>query len=124
MLAFALTAVGLALVSTASIVLTLAIGGLTYVCLFVLYAPFFYTMTTSLSVQTLVMLLRNRGELTEAELYRHFASYALAHGRLAVLHRSGYIEIKEGRYRATIRGRLIARVFSTIKVLWKLGQGG
>jgi hypothetical protein len=107
-----------------STVLALVTGGLAFACLFVLYVPFFYTLTTSLSVATLILLLRNGGQLNEAELYGHFAGKPLAAGRLSALHDGGYIALVDGSYRATSRGRGIARFFSAIKSLLRLGPGG
>jgi hypothetical protein len=126
MAGFLVTTVALAwsLTGGPSTVLALATGGLAFACLFVLYVPFFYTLTTSLSVATLILLLKNGGQLSEAELYEHFAGKTIAAGRLSALCDSGYIASMDGSYRATSRGRGVARFFSAIKSLLRLGPGG
>jgi hypothetical protein len=121
------TAAGLAslVMGVPSAVLALANGCLAFACLFVLYVPCFYTLTTSLSVATLVLLLQRGGHLNEAELYERFAGRNLAAGRLSTLHESGYvIEMAGGHYAATPLGRGVARSFSAIKALLRLGPGG
>jgi hypothetical protein len=120
------TAAGLASVLTGmpSVALALANGCLAFACLFVLYVPSFYTLTTSLSVATLILLLKSGGQLNETELYERFAGRDLAAGRLSALHDSGYIELAGGRYGATPRGRGVARFFAGIKALLRLGPGG
>ena len=125
-LGFLATTVGLAWVFTGgpSLVLALSNGCMAFACFFVLYVPFYYTLTTSLSVATLILLLKKGGQLTEAELYGRFAGSDLAAGRLSALCDSGYIAPVNGSYRATSRGRVVARFFSEIKSLLRLGAGG
>ncbi|MFL5069461.1 MAG: hypothetical protein ACJ8D9_07710 [Xanthobacteraceae bacterium] len=97
---------------------------MTSACLFVLYVPAVYTVLTSLSVQTLVMLRRAGGALPEAELYAHFAGRGIVDGRLATLAASGYLVADDGRFRLTSRGRILATIFAFVKEFWKLGAGG
>ncbi len=120
------TAGGLAALTTGvpSVILSLANACLLFACLFVLYAPFFYTLTTSLSVATLILLLKNRGRLRKDQLYERFASRDLAAGRLSALHGGGYIKLAGDHYVATPRGRSVARFFATVKALLLLGPGG
>jgi hypothetical protein len=97
---------------------------LTSACLFVLYVPAVYTVLTSLSVQTLVMLRRAGGALPETQLYGHFAGREIVDGRLATLAASGYLIADGGRFRLTSRGRVLAMIFAFVKEFWKLGAGG
>jgi hypothetical protein len=97
---------------------------MTSACLFVLYVPAVYTVLTSLSVQTLVMLRRAGGALPEADLYGRFTGRSIVDDRLATLAASGYLVADGGRFRLTSRGRALANIFAFIKEFWKLGAGG
>jgi hypothetical protein len=97
---------------------------MTSACLFVLYVPAVYTVLTSLSVQTLVMLRRAGGTLPEADLYVHFTGRAIVDDRLATLAASGYLVADGGRFRLTSRGRALATTFAFVKEFWKIGAGG
>ena len=59
--------------------------------LFVLYTPAVYTVLTSLSVATLILLLRDGGHLPEDSLYSQFATHSILRQRLSVLVNSGYL---------------------------------
>jgi len=100
-------------------------GILGYFALFTLYMPFFYTVATSLSVGTIVLLARRvDGKLPVSELFRRFASRTLVEGRLAAMAQNGLLSRQEDVYRLKFRGRLIARTFSLLKRFWRLGPGG
>src|SRR6266481_3808024 len=99
-------------------------AALTSACLFALYVPALYTVLTSLSVQTMMLLRRRGGALSEAELYNRFASCKIIEQRLATLLASGYVASDGPSYRLTPRGRAIAKIFRPIKILWNLGPGG
>jgi hypothetical protein len=105
-------------------VLAVAFGGLVYVCLFVLYVPFLYTVRTSLSVQSMVLLLRYDGRFPQIRLFARFAGKDIAKERLAILAGSGYLVEQQGRFQLTSRGKRIATSFAAVKVWWKLGDGG
>ena len=123
-LIFTLCALGFRSGSAPALVLSLTHGCLSYACLFVLYVPFFYSLTTSLSVETLISLLQRGGQTEERVLYRRFASLDFAQDRVDTLHRSGYLSLGNGSYRPTGRGRAAAGLFAAIKSLWRLGPGG
>jgi hypothetical protein len=107
-----------------AVILAATMATLTSACLFALYVPALYTVLTSLSVQTM-MLLRRRGDaLPEAELYDRFTGRKIMEQRLATLLASGYVATDGSSYRLTPRGRAIAKCFRTVKVLWNLGPGG
>jgi len=107
-----------------TIILAAAIAALTSACLFALYVPALYTVLTSLSVQTMMLLRGRGGALPEAELYDRFASRKIIEQRLATLLASGYVAPKGLSYQLTPRGRAIAKFFRLVKVLWNLGPGG
>jgi hypothetical protein len=107
-----------------TMVLSLLIAALISACLFVLYTPAVYTVLTSFSVATLILLLRNGGQMPEGSLYSRFATRAILRQRLSVLVVSGYLLEDAGGMRLTPRGRLVARAFAAIKELWRLGPGG
>jgi hypothetical protein len=104
--------------------LSLLIAALISACLFVLYTPAVYTVLTSLSVATLILLLRNGGHMPEGSLYSRFATRAILRQRLSVLVGSGYLVEDARGCRLTPRGRVLARAFAAIKELWRLGPGG
>jgi len=107
-----------------AIVLSATMAALTSACLFALYVPALYTVLTSLSVQTIMLLRRRGGALPEAELYERFASRKIMEQRLATLLAGGYVATDGPSYRLTPRGRAIAKFFRPIKILWNLGPGG
>jgi hypothetical protein len=99
-------------------------AALTSACLFALYVPALYTVLTSLSVQTMMLLRRRGGALPEAELYDRFASRKMMEQRLTTLLSSGYIAADGPSHRLTPRGRAIAKFFRRVNILWNLGPGG
>jgi hypothetical protein len=107
-----------------TLALSLIIAALTSACLFVLYTPAVYTVLTSLSVATLMLLLGNGGRMPEGSLYSRFATRAILRQRLSVLVGSGYLVEDARGCRLTPRGRFVARRFAAIKELWRLGPGG
>jgi hypothetical protein len=107
-----------------AVILAAMMAVLTSACLFALYVPALYTVLTSLSVQTMMLLRRRGSVLPEAELYDRFASRKIMEQRLATLLGSGYIATEGPSYRVTPRGRAIAKFFRRIKILWNLGPGG
>jgi hypothetical protein len=107
-----------------AVVLAAMMAALTSACLFALYVPALYTVLTSLSVQTMMLLRRRRSPLPEAELYDRFASRKIMEQRLATLLASGYVAPKGPSYQLTPRGRAIAKFFRSVKILWNLGPGG
>jgi hypothetical protein len=100
-------------------------GSLLMGCLFVLYMPFYFTISTSLSVQTLICLreARDRALSTDA-LRQRFASNEIVAGRLSLMVANGYLAEHRGKYRVTSKGRRIARFFARLKAIWMLGPGG
>jgi hypothetical protein len=107
-----------------TLALSVMIAALSSACLFVLYTPAVYTVLTSLSVATLILLLRNGGHMPEGSLYARFATRAILRQRLSVLVGSGYLVEDARGFRLTPRGRVVARAFAAIKELWRLGPGG
>ena len=105
-------------------ILAAALAILINACLFVVYVPAVYTVLTSLSVQTMLVLRRRGGSMPERELYDRFAGRAILQDRLATLVAGGYLVPDGTRFRLTPRGRSLARAFAFVKALWKLGPGG
>jgi hypothetical protein len=100
-------------------------GDLTFLCLYVLYMPFYFVVMTSLSVETLVMLAKHGGgTLPAAQLRARFASEAFAADRFDTMVRSGLLEKMPGGYSVTKNGKRVARPFLFVKALWRLGTGG
>jgi hypothetical protein len=100
-------------------------GLLAYLCLFSLYMPFFYTVATSLSVHTIVLLAQEPdGSLPISVLFEHFASHSLIQKRLAVMVQNGLMFSDGTGYRLTSKGRFVAEAFSILKRFWRLWPGG
>jgi hypothetical protein len=107
-----------------TLLLSILIAVLTSACLFVLYVPGVYTILTSLSVATLVLLRRTGGCMPERSLYDCFATRGIVQQRLCVLVGAGYLAEDACGFSLTPRGRAFARAFAFIKRLWCLGPGG
>ena len=107
-----------------ALLLSLLIAMLTSASLFVLYVPAVYTILTSLSVATLVLLRRSGGRMPERNLYERFATRGIIQQRLCVLVGAGYLVEDACGFSLTSRGRGLARAFAFIKRLWCLGPGG
>jgi hypothetical protein len=100
-------------------------GILTYVGLFVLYMPFYYTVVASLSVRTMVMLHRRPGaRMPIAELREEFVSRRLVGQRLATMATNRFLVDRGDGYTLSPKGRSTATVFCWIKRFWRLGAGG
>lgn len=107
------------------VVLRVIYGTLVMGCLFIVYMPFYYTISTSLSVQTLICLEETQGRvLSVDELRQRFASTTIVAGRLNVMVANGYLTERAGKYSVTPKGRAIARFFGYLKEVWRLGPGG
>lgn len=108
----------------AAVVLAEVYALMVMACLFILYAPFFFTIYTSLSVESLLIALRQGGRVPVDLLYQRFASREFFTGRLATMVASGYLAEEDGRYRLASRGRRVAAFFWGLKRAWRLGLGG
>jgi uncharacterized membrane protein YcgQ (UPF0703/DUF1980 family) len=107
-----------------TLLLLLFLALLTSACLFVLYVPAVYTILTSLSVATLIVLRRTGGCMPETSLYDRFATREIIQQRLCVLVGAGYLAENACGFSLTSRGRGLALAFAFIKRLWCLGPGG
>lgn len=100
-------------------------AGLGIACCFIVYMPFYYTIATSLSVQTVIAIDEAPGHrlalavLAAPEVYERIIA-----GRLASMVQAGNLVSDGFRYRATAKGRRTAATFESLKELWKLGPGG
>ena len=93
-------------------------------CLFVVYAPFFFTIYTSLSVESMLIARHRGASVPLGTLYERYASHAFIAARLATMVDNRYLVLSNGRYHPTPRGRVVAIIFSAIKRAWRLGPGG
>ena len=107
-------------------VLSLACGVLLLMCLFILYMPFFYTLSTSLSVETLSILDSSPGRrLPYSEVTYRFTSEAFVLDRLETMRANGYFTVTDAScFRLTTRGERVARTFDKVKAALALGAGG
>jgi hypothetical protein len=126
--ALGVTTIGMLATTIASagdhLTLQITMGLLALACLFVLYVPCLYTVLTSLSVRTMILIANAGGSHAAPALHERFASRALIEERLRTLLQAGYVTETGGRYRLTSRGRRIAWPFAALKALWRLGPGG
>ena len=71
-------------------------------CLFIVYMPFYYTISASLTIRTLVALRCSPGERQSlAQLVEGFASLPIVQGRLETLAANGYVGRQGDAYRLT-----------------------
>jgi hypothetical protein len=107
------------------VIMAILCGSLSYVGLFVLYMPFYYTVVASLSVSTMVMLHRRPDRrMSTAELCEEFVSRRLVGQRLATMATNGFLVPRGDAYALSPKGRSTAAIFSWLKEFWRLGAGG
>lgn len=100
-------------------------GMLAYFALFTLYMPFYYTVATSLSVRTVVLLAREAdGTLPITVLFEQFGSQVLVARRLFVMAQNGLLSQRGNEFQLTSKGRFVAQAFALLKRFWRLGPGG
>ena len=97
---------------------------LTMACLFIVYSPFFYTVFTSLSIESLTVIFKAGGSMPTETLFRRYTSRELFVGRLRTLEVNGYLKCANGCYTLTCKGLGLARGFVVLKSAWRLGAGG
>jgi hypothetical protein len=93
-------------------------------CLFVVYAPLFFTIYTSLSIESLLIARERGGQVPVNMLYDRFVSQRLMKGRLATMADNGYLVVNGNCYLPTPKGRIIGQFFGAVKNIWRLGPGG
>jgi hypothetical protein len=102
-----------------------AITGLTSMgCMFVLYMPLYYTIATSISVQSLIEVSRRGGQIPVERLYDMFASRQIVSTRLETMCRNGYLNRAGDAFELTFKSKRVVALFRAIKRIWKLGAGG
>ncbi|HLF49489.1 MAG TPA: hypothetical protein VJA45_08935 [Methylomirabilota bacterium] len=102
----------------------IAYGGVVLFCAFILYMPFYYTVSNSLSIQMLIKMRAAPDGLSVEGLRQDFPMEELLAGRLVTLAASGYVVRTGERFVITAKARVLARSFLFIKALWRLGPGG
>lgn len=111
-------------VVNASLIHSAICGFVTMACFFVVYMPFYYTIATSLSVQTLVLLAKNEDTLPLSDLTKRFTSENFVSARLEIMERNGYVFKRGGSYYLFEKGLLLSSIFLFVKKIWRLGTGG
>jgi len=100
-------------------------GLMTLACLFVLYMPFYYTLNTSLSVETLVLILSNGGRMQVERVIERFSSQKFILDRLETMRRNAYLKPDgQGGYTLSSKGAWVGLKLSLIKRWLNLGSGG
>ena len=93
--------------------------------LWILYMPFYFVVATSLSIRTLIEVSHSPGHAAPLKaLEEKCASAAVLRERLETMAAYGNVVRDGNAFKLTARGTWIARVFSAIKNLWRLGPGG
>ena len=93
-------------------------------CAFVLYMPLVFTISNSITGDTLVWLDRRDGAAPRDQLYSVFVSTAALQHRLKNMNENTLVSLQGCRYKLTKKGILVARFFRAMKELWQLGPGG
>ena len=100
-------------------------AGLVMACGFVLYMPFYYTIVTSLSVQTVITIDEAPGHRLPLDALASPKVYdRIVRGRLDSMVQAGNLVRDGERFCATAKGRRTAGAFAMLKSIWKLGPGG
>lgn len=99
-------------------------GAVTLFGAFILYMPFYYTVSASQSVRMLIELAGEPDGLTVSELKQRNPIDDVLQGRFETLHASGYARRHDERYAITVKARLLVCVFQRVRALWRLGPGG
>jgi Mn-dependent DtxR family transcriptional regulator len=88
--------------------------------------PFYYTVASSLSVRTLVLLAAEPGgRLPIDEVRERFVSRALVGQRLEIMKTNGFLAATEdGGFVLTSKGRALATVFGQLTRFWRMDAGG
>lgn len=103
----------------------LLIGLATMFALFLLYGPFYYTVSASLSIMTVIAVEQAPGhELPVADLTADSVFEDMLYRRLESMADSGNLVREAAGYRLTPKGRAVGRCFIAVKNLWRLGPGG
>jgi hypothetical protein len=106
-------------------ILAVTAAALVMGCAFILYMPFYYTITTSLSIQTIITIDEAPGRRMALDILASPATYEpIVLGRLESMVVAGNLRRDGDRYVATPKGRRVARFFAWLKQLWRLGPGG
>jgi len=99
-------------------------GAVTLFGAFILYTPFYYTVSASQSVRMLIELAGEPDGLTVPDLRSRHPIDEVLGGRFETLLASGYVLQHDERYALTAKARLLVRVFRLVRALWRLGPGG
>ena len=107
---------GLPSVAQAPLPMVLLVGLATMSALFLLYGPFYYTVSASLSIMTLIAVERAPSHhLPVAALTADAVFEDMLYRRLESMADSGNLVRDGAGYRLTPKGRAVGRIFTTIK---------
>lgn len=106
-------------------VLSALAGLMNLACLFILYMPFYYTLNTSLSVETLALVLSHGGRMPIDRVVHRFTSPEFIHDRLETMRRNGYLKSSDRvEYFLSKRGTSVGAKMARVKRWLVLGTGG
>ena len=105
-------------------VASLLTGLVVMACMFVLYMPFFFSIGTSLSIQTMILVARSADGPPCSGPEDEVCLGQLVAGRLETMVANGYLIRAGDGYRVSARCRLVAALFAALKRAWRLGAGG
>jgi hypothetical protein len=93
-------------------------------CAFILYMPLVFTVSNSITGDTLMWLDQRDGGTPRDQLYSVFVSTSALQARLKNMNENNLVSLQGCRYRLTEKGTSVARFFRAMKELWRLGPGG
>ncbi len=105
-------------------ILAAAISVFLMCCAFVLYMPFVFVVSSSLSIDTIIMLEAAGGSAPVSLLKSRFASADAVRRRFELMRENGMLYASGDRYALTPKSRRVAAFFAAMKRFWKLWPGG
>jgi hypothetical protein len=93
-------------------------------CALVLYVPFVFVVSSSLSIDMLIILIKGDKALPREQLRQMFVSAEAVRYRFELMRGNNLVVRENDRYVLTDKGRRTADIFSRVKYFWKLWPGG
>jgi hypothetical protein len=100
------------------------VGLLIMACAFVMYMPFVFVVSSSLSIDTIIMMNYRGGTMPKQAVYDKFVSADAVEQRLRMMQTNGLLTPTNDRYFLTPKAIRVARFFTAMKHFWKLWPGG
>ena len=108
-----------------SFLTSIALSFMSYACLYILYTPFYYTISHSVSIRTMRRLYeQDKNSTNLATISSPFTSREFLENRLYSMTKNNFLICDCLKYQLTSKGKKVAIVFSALKKIWKLGSGG